>query len=71
MKKSDIFAEKVQQQPDNVLFKFSLAQALCQEDSYDQAIPHLEACIAARHEWMIPRILLGKAWLDQKKCFTS
>jgi predicted Zn-dependent protease len=63
MKKSEIFAPKVQQQPDNLLFRFSLAQALCNEDSPERAIPHLEVCIAARCDWMIPHILLGKAWL--------
>lgn len=67
MKKSKIFTEKVQQQPDNLLFRFSLAQALCQEGAHAQAIPHLEVCIAARYDWMIPRILLGKAWLHQNK----
>ena len=63
MKKSKIFTEKVQQQPDNLLFRFSLAQALCQEGAHEQAIPHLKVCIAARCDWMIPHILLGKAWL--------
>lgn len=67
MKKSEIFADKVHQQPDNLLFRFSLAQALCQEDTHEKAIPHLEVCIAARQDWMIPRILLGKAWLQQNE----
>ena len=65
MKKSEIFTAKVYQQPDNLLFRFSLAQALYQEGAHKQAIPHLEVCIAARCDWMIPRILLGKAWLQQ------
>jgi len=65
MKKSKIFTEKVQQQPENLLFRFSLAQALCQEGAHEQAIPHLKVCIAARCDWMIPHILLGKAWLQQ------
>jgi predicted Zn-dependent protease len=67
MKKSEMFAEKVHQQPNNLLFRFSLAQALCQEDAHKKAIPHLEVCISVKHDWMIPRILLGKALLHQNE----
>ena len=63
-KKSEIFRPKVEAKPDNMLFRFSLAQALCDEGATDEAIPHLERCADSRDDWMLPRILLGKALLE-------
>ena len=58
--RSEIFAEKVRSDPDNMLFRFSLGQALFDEGSTADAVPHLGACCEARDDWMLPRILLGK-----------
>jgi len=63
MKKSELFFPKVAANPDNMLFRFSLGQALYEEGEIDQAIEHLEQCAASREDWMLPRILLGKALL--------
>jgi predicted Zn-dependent protease len=54
------FAGLVAQQPDNELFRFSLAQALLKADRAAEAVPHLQACAQKRADWMMPRILLGK-----------
>lgn len=54
------FAELVARQPDNVMFRFSLAQALLAENQPEEALPQLEQCARARPEWMMPRILLAK-----------
>jgi len=51
-------------QPDNELFRFSLAQALLAEGRGAEARPHFEYCIAKKSDWMMPRIILGK-WLLQ------
>lgn len=64
MARSDQFAALVAQQPENELFRFSLAQALRAEDRVDEAVPHWEICTAKRQDWMMPRILLGKALLQ-------
>ena len=48
------------QQPDNELFRFSLAQALTAEGRHGEAVPHFEFCVAKKDDWMMPRILLGK-----------
>ena len=64
MKKSELFIPKVEAQPDNMLFRFSLAQALTEEGENIAAIPHLERCAQSRDDWMLPRILLGKALLQ-------
>ena len=58
------FAARVALQPDNPLFRFSLAQALVTASRGDEAIPHLERCVASNAEWMMPRIMLGKLLLQ-------
>jgi len=58
------FAALVARQPDNELFRFSLAQALAAEDRGAEAVPHLEFCVAKKSGWMMPRILLGKLLLQ-------
>jgi Flp pilus assembly protein TadD len=64
MKKSEIFSKKVEAKPDNMLFRFSLGQALYEEGATAEAIPHLQRCADSREDWMLPRILLGKALLQ-------
>lgn len=54
------FETLVARQPQNALFRFSLAQALVAEDRPAEAVPHYELCVASNAEWMMPRILLGK-----------
>ena len=58
------FAKLVAQQPENELFRFSLAQALLKENLAEQALPHLQRCADKKSDWMIPRILLGKTLLQ-------
>ncbi len=57
------FAALVARQPDNELFRFSLAQALLAENQPAEALEHLAACATKKPEWMMPRILLGKTLL--------
>ena len=64
MKKSEIFLPKVEAKPDNMLFRFSLGQALYEEGDSLAAIEHLKKCAESRDDWMLPRILLGKALLE-------
>ncbi len=64
MKKSETYLPKVQAQPDNMLFRFSLGQALYEEGSVSESIPHLQKCVDSQAGWMLPRILLGKAFLQ-------
>lgn len=54
------FQALVDRQPDNDLFRFSLAQALTAEQRGDEAEPHYRHCIERKADWMLPRILLGK-----------
>lgn len=57
----DQFQALVGQQPGNELFRFSLAQALTAEGRDAEAVTHFEFCLAKKDDWMMPRILLGKA----------
>jgi predicted Zn-dependent protease len=59
--RSQQFAALVAKQPDNELFRFSLAQALLAENRPADAVEHLQFCADKKVEWMMPRILLGKA----------
>ena len=67
MKKSELFLPKVEAQPENMLFRFSLGQALYEEGSVSESIPHLQKCVDSKADWMLPRILLGKALLQNGK----
>lgn len=58
------FTGLVAQQPENEMFRFSLAQALLKADRTAEALPHLQLCAEKKSDWMIPRILLGKALLQ-------
>jgi hypothetical protein len=61
--RSEQFAALVAKQPENELFRFSLAQALVAEHRVAEAVPHFEICAGKKADWMMPRILLGKALL--------
>jgi predicted Zn-dependent protease len=58
--RAEQFAALVEKQPDNELFRFSLAQALLAENRPADAVPHFERCAHKKADWMMPRILLGK-----------
>jgi predicted Zn-dependent protease len=62
--RSPHFAALVAKQPDNALFRFSLAQALLAEQREADAVEHLERCAHSKADWMMPRILLGKTLLN-------
>lgn len=58
------FQALVSGQPQNALFRFSLAQALAADGRIVEAVPHFEFCVASKADWMMPRILLGKILLQ-------
>ena len=58
------FQTLVERQPANEMFRFSLAQALVAEGRGVEAVPHFEACVAKKADWMMARILLGKLLLQ-------
>ena len=64
-----LFLDKLEENPDSLLNRFSLAQAYFEGGSYEQAIIHLTICINKRSDWMMASLLLGKALVEtgQKK----
>lgn len=62
--RSEHFQALVKKQPDNELFRFSLAQALAAEGRAEDAVPHYTFCVQKKADWMMPRILLGKLLLQ-------
>jgi uncharacterized protein HemY len=65
--KSELFRERAAKDPNNRLFRFSLGQALVDEHAYADAIEHLLFCTQSQSDWMMPRILAGKAYLELGK----
>ncbi|TVR54545.1 MAG: molecular chaperone DnaJ [Puniceicoccaceae bacterium] len=63
MSRAEHFRQLLRESPANPLFTFSLGQALYQEERYNEAVDPLETCRRLREDWMVPRILLGKALL--------
>ncbi len=63
-KRSATFAALVARQPENELFHFSLAQALVAEGSPAEAVAPFLYCVQKKADWMMPRILLGKIYLQ-------
>lgn len=57
------FQQLVSKNPDNELFRFSLAQALAEAGLHREAIDQLDACIAKKPDWMVAAILKGKSLL--------
>lgn len=65
--KSDDFRKILEKAPENELFRFSLGQSLFEEGFHAEAVEHLDACCSKKRDWMMPRILLGKAYLQLDK----
>ena len=62
--RSERFKSLVEKNPDNELFRFSLAQALFQEGQLAEAEPHLRICTEKKPDWMVAHIALGKALIE-------
>lgn len=58
------FSRLLEQHPANDLFRFSLAQALIAGGRGAEAENHLRHCAAAKADWMMARIILGKLLID-------
>jgi predicted Zn-dependent protease len=65
--RSERFQQLVEQFPENEMFRFSLGQALLEENRPAEAIVHLGTCVARKADWMMARILLGKALLALRR----
>ena len=62
--RTEHFQALVTRQPENDMFRFSLARALVADGRGAEAVVHYEFCIARKADWMMARILLGKLLLQ-------
>ena len=67
MSQQDFFIQKVQEAPENKLFRFSLSKILFDQEQFIEAIPHLEKCIQLQDDWMLAHILLGKSLIQSQQ----
>ena len=63
--RSDTFRAKLELEPRNLLFQFSLGQALAAEGKNSDALEPLRICSEEKPDWMAPRILLGKCLIAE------
>ena len=61
------FQDLVSKNPSNELFRFSLAQALIEEDRHAEAIEQLDICLDKKPDWMVAAILKGKSLLALRR----
>lgn len=57
------YLQRVEQFPDNELFRFSLGKAYFDTAEYQKAIEQLQIALNKKPDWMVVAILIGKAWL--------
>ncbi|MES2310493.1 MAG: molecular chaperone DnaJ [Verrucomicrobiota bacterium] len=57
--------QRVEQAPQNELFRFSYAKALIDLHQEEEAIPHLEWCFQKKPDWMVVVMLLGRLSLQK------
>ncbi|EDY84330.1 hypothetical protein VDG1235_3961 [Verrucomicrobiia bacterium DG1235] len=62
--KTERFQTLVSKNPNNELFRFSLAQALIDEGRHEEAIEQLDFCIQKKDDWMMAEILKAKSLLS-------
>ena len=65
--KLEEFRLKVAKFPDNLLFRFSYAQALSSENYTTEAVEQLNLCVRHNQDWMMAFLLKGKLELKLGK----
>ena len=65
--RSSLFRTKLEANPSNDLFRFSLAQALGDEGDCLECSEQLQLCLEKRPDWMIASLLLAKVKMKTGK----
>ena len=58
------FKEKVEKNPNQVFFRYSLAQAYFEEGAFEQASAEFRKCLEVRPDWMMASLFVGKAEME-------
>ena len=64
---SERFRKLLEAKGKNPLLQFSLGQALLDEGQAEEAIASLKECCEGNKDWLMPRLLMGKACLELGK----
>lgn len=65
--KSEKYKDLLESNPESELFKFSLGQALLEENNPTVAIDYLSACLEKKPDWMMASILRAKCFIALKE----
>ena len=57
------FRQKVSENPNNFLYKYSLANLLFEKRNFDEAVILFEQCLEAKPDWMMAALFLAKTYL--------
>ena len=58
------FQEKVEKNPNQVFFRYSLAQAYFEEGEFEKASSEFKKCLEVRPDWMMASLFVGKAEIE-------
>ena len=58
------FQEKVDKNPKQVFFRYSLAQAYFEEGKFEKASSEFKKCLKVRPDWMMASLFVGKAEME-------
>lgn len=58
------FQEKVEKNPNQVFFRYSLAQAYFEEGEFEKASSEFKKCLEVRPDWMMASLFVGKAEME-------
>ena len=67
MDRLEQFRRKAKENPDNLLFRFSLGQALFDAGDFSEAEEHLHLCLEQRSDWMVALLLRGRCLMELKR----
>jgi len=63
----ELFRRKLEGDPCNVLFRFSLAQALFDEGNFSEAEETFCLCLEEREDWMLALLFRGRCLIELKR----
>lgn len=62
-----LYLKRLEENENNLLTRFSLAQAYFESGDYKNSIEHLDICVSKRGDWMVAFLLLAKALIANGK----
>jgi tetratricopeptide (TPR) repeat protein len=60
------FENKLELEPDNIFYRFSLGQVLFEQKIFEVALPHFQKCVESKPDWLIAHMFLAKSEIELK-----